>query len=125
MAKSTVTSGASHDPGREPPGWPVPDSPELAAYQAASNELHYAEQAAAAGPVAAVEAAPEPAAAAPDDPPAPPPASALKAEHVEYVAAVLDVPVKEAESMTKPELVELAKKAAPPSLTSSGDSGDG
>lgn len=113
MAKSTVTSGASHDPGREPDGWPVPGEPEPVE--------------AAAGPAAAAEAAPEPetapAPADPGEPPAPPPASALKAEHVEYAAAALGVPPEEAESMTKPELVELAKKAAPPSLTSSGDGG--
>ena len=70
MPKSTVTSGASHEPGREPDGWPVPD-PELAAYQEASNELHYAE--AAEEPVAAVEAAEEPEAAAEVSEPAPEP----------------------------------------------------
>lgn len=74
---------------------------------------------AAPEPVAAVEAAPEP---ADPDPPVPPPASALKAEHAAYAAAALGVPAEEAESMTKPELVELAKNAAP-SLTSSGDDG--
>jgi hypothetical protein len=48
-----------------------------------------------------------------DELPPPPPASALKAEHVEYVAEALGVPPEEAEHMTKPELVELAKQAAP------------
>jgi hypothetical protein len=57
----------------------------------------------------APETVPEPA----PEPPPPPPASALKAEHVEYVAEALGVPPEEAESMTKPELVELAKQAAP------------
>jgi hypothetical protein len=48
-----------------------------------------------------------------DELPPPPPASALKAEHVEYVAEALGVPPEEAEHMTKPELVELAKQAVP------------
>lgn len=62
---------------------------------------------------AAVEAAADPAPEA--GAAAAPPVSAVKAEHVEYAVEALGVPPEEAESMTKPELVELAK--APPSLS--------
>lgn len=51
--------------------------------------------------------------AEPEPLPPPPPASALKAEHVEYAAEALGIPAEEAESMTKPELVDLAKRAVP------------
>ena len=66
MPKSTVTSGASHEPGREPDGWPVPAEPEPEA---------------AAEPVAAVEAAAEPEdpAGAPEAEPEPEPVKASKA----------------------------------------------
>lgn len=60
---------------------------------------------------------PSNAAAEPQEPgqelPPPPPVSAPKAEHVEYVAAVLDVPADEAAAMKKADLVELARDAAP------------
>lgn len=46
--------------------------------------------------------------------PPPPPASAPKAEHVEYAAAVLNVPADEAEAMRKADLVELAQAAVTP-----------
>ena len=41
--------------------------------------------------------------------PPPPPVSAPKADHVEYAAAVLEVPADEAAAMTKADLVELAR----------------
>ena len=74
MAKSNVLGASNLAAGPGEVGYmPPPDSPELAAYQAASNELYYAEQAAAAVPVAAAEAAPEPEAAAEDPEPDPEP----------------------------------------------------
>lgn len=74
------------------------------------GEPGYVGAAEAAGPGEAAEVTP----AAADELPPPPPVSAVKAEHVEYATEVLDVPAEQAESMTKPELVELAKQAASP-----------
>ena len=50
----------------------------------------------------------------PAPPPAPPPVSAPKADHVSYAADALGVPPAQAESMTKPALVELARSAPVP-----------
>lgn len=44
----------------------------------------------------------------------PPPVSAPKAEHVSYVAGTLGVPEDEAQQLTKPALVELARAAPVP-----------
>lgn len=46
--------------------------------------------------------------------PDPPPASALKAEHVEYVAATTDLTPEEAAELKKAELVELEQAAGQP-----------
>ena len=79
MAKSNVLGASNLAAGPGEVGYmPPPDSPELAAYQAASNELYYAEQAAAAVPVAAAEAAPEPEAPAEVPGPEPEPVKAAK-----------------------------------------------
>lgn len=43
--------------------------------------------------------------------PQPPPVSAPKAEHADYATSALGVPPEQAQSMTKPELVELARTA--------------
>jgi hypothetical protein len=53
------------------------------------------------------------AAPAEESAPEPPPVSAPKAEHVDHAVEALGVPRDEAESMTKPDLVELAHASDP------------
>lgn len=70
------------------------------------------------GPSNALGQDPEDAAPGQPDPaqdsaPEPPPASAPKAEHVDYAVGALGVSPEEAESMTKPDLVELARGSDP------------
>ena len=90
VPKITTSAGPSHPEDHSPDGPPPPP----------------------AAPVEPEAAAP-PAEVVPEPAPAPPPVSALKREHVEYAVEALGVLPEEAESMTKPDLVELARTAEP------------
>lgn len=92
MPKST-SGGVSFEPGHEPPGVPAGEPVDRAVAEEAT-----ATTVAPAEPAAAAE---------------PPPASAPKADHVDHAVDALGVPREEAESMTKPDLVELARAGDP------------
>ena len=84
MPKST-SGGVSFEPGHEPPGVPAGEPVDRAVAEEAT-----------ATTVAPAE-----------------PASAPKADHVDHAVDALGVPREEAESMTKPDLVELARAGDP------------